>query len=112
MTFGSLSETNTEIRKYSKELYRQLEKETGQSTGFSPIGFIELAADKDRQEEYRRVAAFNRKNGVDVQEITPAEVKQLFPLCKTDDLLSGFYVADDGKTRSICHHLPAVLHTT
>lgn len=41
---------------------------------------------------YKRIAAFNRKCGIDVHEITPAQVKQLFPLCKTDDLLAGFYV--------------------
>ena len=42
VTFGSTSETSTEIRKYSKLLYESLESETGQSTGFKPCGFIEL----------------------------------------------------------------------
>src|SRR5689334_24938770 len=55
VTFGSTSETSTEIRKYTRDLYRRLESETGQATGFSPIGLIEVAADKDRLEEYRRV---------------------------------------------------------
>lgn len=102
VTFGSLSETSTEIRKYSRELYSKiLEEETGQSTGFKPVGFIELAGDEDRLEEYRRVAAFNRKCGVDVQEIGPNDVKKLFPLCKTDDILAGFYVADDGRVNPV-----------
>ena len=102
VTFGSLSETSTEIRKYSKNLYNSvLEQETGQSTGFKPVGFIELAADADRLEEYRRVAAFNRKCGVDVQEIGPNDVKKLFPLCKTDDILAGFYVKDDGRVNPV-----------
>jgi 4-methylaminobutanoate oxidase (formaldehyde-forming) len=30
VTFGSTSETSTEFRKYTKELYRSLEAETGQ----------------------------------------------------------------------------------
>ena len=38
VTFGSLSETSTEIRKYSKALYASLEEETGQATGFSSCG--------------------------------------------------------------------------
>ena len=42
-----------------------------------PVGFIELATDRGI-EEYRRTAAFNRKCGVDVQEISPAEVERLF----------------------------------
>ena len=48
VTFGSTSETATDIRKYSKSLYQSLEEETGQSTGFKPVGFIELASEKDR----------------------------------------------------------------
>src|ERR1017187_9540835 len=87
VTFGSTSETSTEMRKYTANLYSRLEAETGQATGFAPIGFIEVAADKDRLEEYRRVAAFNRYCGVDVHEISPSEVRELFPLAKTDDLL-------------------------
>jgi glycine cleavage system aminomethyltransferase T/glycine/D-amino acid oxidase-like deaminating enzyme len=101
VTFGSTSETSTELRKYSRDLYSRLEAETGHSTGFSPIGFIEAAADADRLEEYRRVAAFNRYCGVNVQEISPAEVKELFPLARVDDLLAGFYVREDGKVNPV-----------
>ena len=69
VTFGSTSETSTEIRKYTRNLYQSLEAETGVSTGFMPVGFIELATDRDRLEEFRRVAVFNRKCGVDVHEL-------------------------------------------
>jgi 4-methylaminobutanoate oxidase (formaldehyde-forming) len=97
VTFGSTSETSTEMRKYTADLYAKLEAETGQATGFRPVGFIECAADADRLEEYRRVSAFNRYCGIDVQEISPAEVKKLFPIAKVDDILAGFYVAKDGR---------------
>jgi len=101
VTFGSKSETSTEMRKYTRDLYARLEDETGLSTGFKPVGFIEVAADRDRLEEYRRVSAFNRYCGVDVHEISPAEVKRLFPLAKTDDLLAGFYVKEDGRVNPV-----------
>jgi len=97
VTFGSTSETSTAMRKYSCDLYSRLEEETGQSTGFRRTGFIEVASDRDRLEEYRRVSAFNRLMGIDVHEITPAQVKELFPLARTDDLLAGFYVKEDGR---------------
>ncbi|MBT7610718.1 MAG: FAD-dependent oxidoreductase [Bacteriovoracaceae bacterium] len=97
VTFGSTSETSTELRKYTKDLYKNLEAETGLSTGFSPIGFIEVAPNKDRLEEYRRVSAFNRYCGIDVQEISPAQIKKLFPLAHVDDLEAGFYVPTDGR---------------
>src|SRR5215217_8550415 len=95
VTFGSTSETSTELRKYTRDLYSRLEAETGLSTGFKPVGFIEVAGDPDRLEEYRRVATFNRYCGVDVQEISPSQVRELFPLARTDDVLAGFYVKDD-----------------
>src|SRR3954462_14249577 len=60
VTFGSTSETSTEMRKYTRDLYARPEEETGKATGFAPVGFIEVAADRDRLEEYRRVSAFNR----------------------------------------------------
>ncbi|MFN2150085.1 MAG: FAD-dependent oxidoreductase, partial [Anaerolineales bacterium] len=101
VTFGSTSETSTELRKYSRDLYTRLEAETGFSTGFKPIGLIECASNADYLEEYRRVAAFNRYCGVDVQEISPKEIKELFPLARVDDLLAGFYMKDDGRVNPI-----------
>jgi glycine cleavage system aminomethyltransferase T/glycine/D-amino acid oxidase-like deaminating enzyme len=100
-TFGSTSETSTEIRKYTRDLYSRLEAETGQSTGFSPIGLVEVAADRDRLEEYRRVAVFNRHCGVDVHEISPREVRELFPLAKVDDIEAGFYIKEDGRVNPV-----------
>ena len=101
VTFGSTSEASTEMRKYTRDLYSRLEAETGLATGFNPVGFIEVAADEDRLEEFRRVAAFNRCCGVDVHEISAAEVGELFPLARTDDILAGFYVEGDGKANPV-----------
>ena len=101
VTFGSTSETSTEMRKYTRDLYSRLEAETGQATGFAPIGFIEVAADRDRLEEFRRVAAFNRYCGIDVDELSPREVGELFPLARTDDIEAGFYVKGDGRVNPV-----------
>jgi 4-methylaminobutanoate oxidase (formaldehyde-forming) len=101
VTFGSTSETSTEMRKYTRDLYERLEAETGLSTGFKPVGFIEVAADADRLEEYRRVSAFNRHCGVDVHEISPSVVKELFPIARVDDVLAGFYVKEDGRANPV-----------
>jgi 4-methylaminobutanoate oxidase (formaldehyde-forming) len=100
-TFGSTSQVNTGMRRYTRDLWARLEAETGLSTGFKPIGFIEAAADLDRLEEYRRTAAFNRYCGVEVEEISPGEIKELFPLAKVDDLLAGFYVKGDGTVNPV-----------
>jgi 4-methylaminobutanoate oxidase (formaldehyde-forming) len=100
-TYGSMSETSLEMRKYSRQLYAGLEEETGQATGFQAVGFIEAASDADRLEEQRRVAAFNRLHGIDVVEISPAEIGDLFPLAKVDDILAGFYTATDGRINPV-----------
>jgi glycine cleavage system aminomethyltransferase T/glycine/D-amino acid oxidase-like deaminating enzyme len=100
-TYGSGSETILGIRRHSMELYKRLEQETGQETGFRPVGFIELAADEDRLEEYRRITAFNRLHGNDIQELSPSEVKELFPFANTDDICAGFYAEHDGRINPV-----------
>ena len=55
-TYGATTETSLDIRMYTRDLYNRLEKETGQATGFSPVGFIEVATEADRVHEYRRVS--------------------------------------------------------
>ena len=99
--FGSTSETSTAIRLYSRDLYARLEAETGQATGFRPVGLIEAAADEARLEEYRRVAAFQRHVGLEVHEISPREMADLFPWARTDDLLAGFHVPGDGRVNPV-----------
>jgi glycine cleavage system aminomethyltransferase T/glycine/D-amino acid oxidase-like deaminating enzyme len=99
--FGSTSETSTGIRLYSRDLYARLEAETGVSTGFKPVGLIEAAGDADRLHEYRRVAAFQRHLGLEVEEIGPKEMAHLFPWAKTDDLLAGFHVPGDGRVNPV-----------
>jgi len=101
ITFGSTSSTSTELRMYTRDLYSRLEAETGQATGFKPVGFVELAADEGRLEEYRRVSTFNRYCGIDVHEVSPREVADLFPFARTDDLLAGFYVPGDGRVNPV-----------
>lgn len=99
--FGSLSETSMSMRQYTRDLYSRLEAQTGRATGFKPVGFVEVAADPPRLEEYRRVAAFNRHVGLEVHEISPAEIAELFPLARVDDLLAGFYVPQDGRVNPV-----------
>jgi len=99
--YGATSETSLNIRKHSRALYASLEEETGQSTGFRAVGFIEAAADPDRLEEYRRVTAFNRRHGNEVLEISPSEIKSLFPYANVEGILAGFYSPSDGRINPV-----------
>ena len=44
---GFHTETILEMAKYTRELYRNLEEETGQSTGFKDVGYLEIAMQFD-----------------------------------------------------------------
>ncbi|MDH3924056.1 MAG: FAD-binding oxidoreductase, partial [Xanthomonadales bacterium] len=100
-TYGSGSETLLGIRRHSMELYKRLEEETGQQTGFKGVGFIELAADEDRLEEYRRITAFNRLHGTEIHELSPSQVKDLFPYAETGNIRAGFYAEHDGRINPV-----------
>ena len=99
--FGSTSETLTNIRLHSRDLFARLEAETGLSTGFRPVGVIEAVSDTDRLEEYRRVAAFQRRLGLEVDEIGPGEMAGLFPHADMDGLVAGFHVPGDGRVNPV-----------
>jgi 4-methylaminobutanoate oxidase (formaldehyde-forming) len=95
------SETMINMAKYTRDLYCRLEAETGLSTGFEPIGYLELATDHEWLEGLRRVAGYARTYGHTVEEISPGEVKNLWPLFETDDVIAGFYCPDDGRTNPV-----------
>ena len=97
-TFGSLSSASMDMRMYTRSLYSEiLPQETGLETGFMDVGFIELACDADRLQYFRRVAAFNRLCGINVEEISPEDVVAKLPLTNPDGILAGFYVPEDGR---------------
>ena len=72
---GFFSATDLDMAKYTLELYSKLEEETGMATGHKGVGMITLASTPDRLEELRRIAAFNRYFGVDVEELTQSRLK-------------------------------------
>src|SRR5438445_6387448 len=59
-TFGSTSQTSTELRMYTRDLYARLEAETGQATGVQQVGLIELGLEPGGLEGYRRGSAVER----------------------------------------------------
>lgn len=94
-------ELSVEISTYTRELIQTLESETGQSTGFKDIGYLQLACDKEWLEERRRMAVAARRLGINYQEISPAEVKNMWPLAHTDDIMAGFFTPEDGRANPV-----------
>jgi len=94
---GMATETMIWMSRYTRDLCATIEAETGQATGFRPIGHLHLATSPRRLEGMRREAAFARGYGVDSQEISADEFGRLWPAAKIDDVLAAFHVPDDGR---------------
>ena len=94
---GMTDETALFLSRYSRDLYERLEKETGHSTGFNPVGHVSLATNPQRLEALRRESAWMHGFGVDDHEISAKELQDMWPLLDTSDVLAGFYVPDEGR---------------
>jgi 4-methylaminobutanoate oxidase (formaldehyde-forming) len=87
----------TKLAKYSQELYGNLEAETGVATGFKRCGSITVALTEERKEEIFRQAAMARAFGVEVEEISPSEVKARYDHLNIEDVTAGVYLPLDGQ---------------
>ena len=87
----------TQVLKYSVELYKNLETETGLQTGWKMSGCLRLATNQDRWTEYKRLATTAQSFGMDMQLLSPAETKKLFPLLDVSDLVGSSYLPTDGQ---------------
>ena len=84
-----------QIHKHSVNLYRALQ-EDGTDVGLRTVGNIRLAATRDRMDEYRQYASVARTIGVNVEFLTPGEVRDIWPLAVTDGLIGAIRHPDDG----------------
>ncbi len=92
----NLSYSVGQIHKYSVKLYDSLEAETGQNVGFKKVSNIRLARTKDRWDEFMYYAGVAETIGIKVNVLTPAQIKEIWPLCETDGLLGAIQHPDDG----------------
>ena len=85
-----------QLHKYAVNLYKKLEEETGKNVGFSVVSNIRLASTRDRMDEYHQYAGVAKTIGVDVKFLTPQQVKEIWPLCRVDDLVGAIQHPEDG----------------
>jgi len=79
------------LQRYSAELYRRLEAETGQSCGIHNPGGLYLASSRARLDEFKTQRARARYLGLEFEFLTMAEVKRLNPLVRTDALHGAMF---------------------
>jgi sarcosine dehydrogenase len=87
----------TQVLKYSVDLYKKLEIETGLQTGWKMTGCLRLATNEDRWIEYKRLATTARSFGMEMHLLSPVDVKKMWPLMETSDLVGASYLPTDGQ---------------
>ena len=87
----------TRVLKYSVELYKGLEAETGLATGWKMSGCLRLATNQDRWTEFRRTATTAKSFGMEMHLLSPAETKHMFPLMDVSDLVGASWLPTDGQ---------------
>jgi heterotetrameric sarcosine oxidase gamma subunit len=87
----------TRLAKYSADLYRGLEAETGVATGMKQVGSISVALTRERHEELLRQATVARIFDVEVHEISPGEAKAKYPHLNIDGVVGAVALPLDGQ---------------
>ena len=91
----------TELAKYTADLYRSLEAETGQATGFKQNGSVSVAKTPARFEELKRGMSMGKTFGLEVELLTPSDIKRHWPMLEVGDLVGGIFLPKDGQTNPI-----------
>ncbi|TIP23219.1 MAG: FAD-dependent oxidoreductase [Mesorhizobium sp.] len=91
------SQNMTRLAKYSADLYVRLEAETNVGTGMRQVGSITVALTEERKHEIYRQASLARAFDIDVREISPNEVKQMYPHLNISDVVGAVHLPLDGQ---------------
>ncbi|MBC6442492.1 MAG: FAD-dependent oxidoreductase [Rhodobacteraceae bacterium] len=84
------------IHDYSVKFYKTLEKETGLNPGFCVVGNLRMARTQDRMDEYMLYASTAETVGIPHEWMTPAQIRERWPLVRTEDLKGAIYHPTDG----------------
>ncbi|MDH4142504.1 MAG: FAD-binding oxidoreductase, partial [Chloroflexota bacterium] len=86
----------TLLAAYAEECFREVERETGMSTGFRTTGSILVARTEERWTEIERGISMARVCGFDVEAIDAAEAHRMWPLMDPSGIVGAAYLPADG----------------
>ena len=87
----------TKIRKYSLELYKELEKEIDFSSGLKLNGALSIATTKGRWQELLRQATTAQLHNVNVEVLNTEEIKKIYPIINKEGIYGGIFMPGDGQ---------------
>ena len=86
----------TKIRKYTLDLYKELEKEVDHSAGLRLNGALSIAQNKGRWQELQRQATTAQLYDVDVRILDKDQIKKDYPIINTNEVIGGILMPGDG----------------
>ncbi|MFT7495015.1 MAG: dimethylglycine dehydrogenase [Alteromonas macleodii] len=92
----NMSYATTHIHKYSVDFYKELEAETGLNAGFAVVGNLRMAQTQERMDEFMLYASTAETCDVPFEWLTPEQIKERWPLIRTEDLKGAIYHHTDG----------------
>jgi sarcosine oxidase subunit beta len=75
---------------------RRLAEDTGHDPEFRSHGYLMLACRKSRRQAYEAGAALQRRLGLPVETLSPAEIAKRWALLRTSDVLGAVFCGADG----------------
>jgi dimethylglycine dehydrogenase len=84
------------MQRYSTELYARLGEEVDYPMNYHQTGSIRLAHTAERMQEFKRAASMGKYQGMDLEILTPDEIKERYPFIETHDLMGALYDPNDG----------------
>jgi sarcosine oxidase subunit beta len=93
--FGT--EPNIRMSMYSIAHYREFERVVGEPSGYKPHGYLFVASSERHLAHLASNVAHQQSLGVDnVRLLAPAEVGELAPMVRLDDVVGGSFCPTDG----------------
>ena len=84
------------LQQYTVGLYREIEQRSGQNCSIHMPGGLMLAGDRERMDWLRMAQARGRYLGMDLEIISAAEAKRLFPLLAEQYFIGALYDPAEG----------------
>lgn len=92
----NMSYAVSHIHDYSVNFYADLEAETGLNPGFARVGNLRMAQSAARMDEFMLYASTAETVGVPYEWLTPAQIRERWPLVRTEDLKGALFHPTDG----------------
>lgn len=88
---------NIRMSRYSIDFIKHFAEATGHQSGYDPAGYLFVATDEHQLEYLKTNRELQSREGVtNVEIISAADIKAMFPQLHTDDMVGGSFCQTDG----------------